>query len=49
MSMAAGDMFEVDEVEVRGVPLKVFKNAFPSIRAMWQLTAIHGPADYLVY
>ncbi len=49
MSMAAGDMFEVDEVEVRGVHLKVFKNAFPSIRAMWQLTAIHGPADYLVY
>jgi acyl-CoA synthetase (AMP-forming)/AMP-acid ligase II len=47
--MAAGDMFEVEEVEVRGVRLKVFKNAFPSIRAMWQLTAMHGDADYLVY
>lgn len=47
--MAMGDMFEVGEAEVRGVHLKVFTNAFPSIRAMWQLTAIHGDATYLVY
>ena len=42
-------MFEVETAVVRGVELKVFKNAFPSIRAMWQLSMIHGDADYLVY
>lgn len=47
--MAMGDMFEVGTAEVRGVELKVFVNAFPSVRAMWQLTAIHGDATYLVY
>jgi len=47
--MTAGDMFEVDEVDVRGNRIKVFKNAFPSLREMWQLTAIHGDATYLVY
>ena len=49
MSMTAGDMFEVEEIDVRGTRLRVFKNAFPSVRAMWQLTAIHGDATYLVY
>ncbi len=49
MSMTAGDMFEVEEIDVRGNRLRVFKNAFPSLRAMWQLTAMHGDATYLVY
>ena len=42
-------MFEVEEVEIRGQKTKVFTHAPPSIRAMWQLTAMHGDATYLVY
>src|SRR5688500_7452725 len=42
-------MFEIEEVDIRGQRIKVFKNSPPSIRAMWQLTAIHGGATYLVY
>jgi long-chain acyl-CoA synthetase len=42
-------MFEIDEIDIRGQKIKVFKNSPPSIRALWQLTAIHGGATYLVY
>jgi long-chain acyl-CoA synthetase len=46
---AGGDPFEVLEVEVRGVPTRVFAGTPPSLRAIWDLTAAHGDADYLVY
>ena len=29
------DPFEIDTVEIRGVPTKVFVNAPPSLRAVW--------------
>ncbi|HVV37837.1 MAG TPA: AMP-binding protein [Acidimicrobiales bacterium] len=47
--MSENPMFEIEEVEIRGQQIKVFKNAPPSIRALWQLAAIHGDATYLVY
>jgi long-chain acyl-CoA synthetase len=44
-----GDPFEVVEVEVRGVPTRVFRGTPPSLRAIWDLAAAHGDGDYLVY
>ncbi|MET1001680.1 MAG: AMP-binding protein [Acidimicrobiia bacterium] len=49
LSTEAGSMFEVVEEDVDGVRLRVFKNAPPSLRAIWQLSAIHGDAPYLVF
>jgi long-chain acyl-CoA synthetase len=44
-----GDLFEIATVEIRGVPTKVFVHAPPSLRAIWDLSAAHADADYLVY
>ena len=46
---APGSPFAVSEIEVRGVPIKVFGSAPPSLRALWELTAAHADKDYLVY
>src|SRR6476620_2731088 len=45
----AGDLFEIVEVEVHGQPMRVFRNAPPSLLAIWELSAVHGEATYLVY
>ena len=34
-----GDLFAIDVVDIRGVPTKVFRNAPPSLRAIWDLSA----------
>ena len=44
-----GELFEIREEDVDGVRLQVFANAPPSLRALWELSAIHGDATYLVY
>lgn len=44
-----GSLFEVTEAEVLGNTMRVFKNAPPSLREVWQLSAMHGDRDYLVY
>ncbi|MFN2287332.1 MAG: AMP-binding protein, partial [Chromatocurvus sp.] len=44
-----GQMFEVTTTEVRGVPLRVYANAPPSLREFWLGTAGHGDNEYLVY
>jgi len=44
-----GAPFEVTEVEVRGVPTKVYASAPPSLREIWLGSAAHGDKDYLVY
>ena len=44
-----GQMFEVTTVEVRGVPLKTYALAPPSLRDVWAMAAGHGDKDYLVY
>ena len=44
-----GATFEIATVEVGGAPLRSFRNAPPSVRALWMSTAAFGPRDYLVY
>ena len=44
-----GDLFEIVEVDVHGQPMRVFRNAPPSLLAIWELSAVHGEATYLVY
>ena len=46
---AAGGMFDIEEVDVGGVRLRTFTNAPPSLRAIWDASAVHGDATYLVY
>ena len=49
MATVDADFFEIVEAEVQGAPMRVFKNAPPSLRAIWDLSALHGDAPYLVY
>jgi acyl-CoA synthetase (AMP-forming)/AMP-acid ligase II len=44
-----GQMFEVKPVEVRGVPLRSYALAPPSLRELWLSSAGHGDKTYLVY
>jgi long-chain acyl-CoA synthetase len=46
---SAGGQFEIVETPVRGQKLRAYKNAPPSLRALWQISAAHGEKDYLVY
>ncbi len=44
-----GGPFAVSEIEVRGVPIKVFTAAPPTMRVLWEMAAGHGDKDYIVY
>ena len=46
---APGAPFELVVQEVRGAPLKVFKNAPPNVRAIWLSTAAFADRTYLVF
>ena len=46
---AAGGQFEMTDITVRGIPMRVFKNAPPTMRAFWELTAGYADRDYIVY
>ena len=46
---APGGQFEITETEIRGQKLRAYKNAPPNLRALWQISAAHGPKEYLVY
>jgi steroid-24-oyl-CoA synthetase len=46
---AAADRFEIVEEDVGGTRRQVFKHAPRSLRAVWDLTAAHGDATYLVF
>ena len=48
-SADVSDLFTIDVVDIRGVPTKVFRNAPPSLRTVWDLSAAFAPNDYLVY
>jgi len=41
--------FEIVETEIRGQRLREYKNAPPTLRALWQISALHGDKEYLVY
>ena len=44
-----GGPFETVVEEVRGIPVKVYKAAPPNMRVLWELSALHGDKEYLVY
>src|ERR1700686_2139508 len=46
---APGQMFEMEDVEIRGVPTRVWKNCPASLRAVLELSRGHGDRDYMVY
>lgn len=46
---AAGDLFAIEEVVIRGTPTKVFTHAPASLRAVWDISAAYPDNVYLVY
>jgi acyl-CoA synthetase (AMP-forming)/AMP-acid ligase II len=46
---AAGGPFAMTEIEVRGNPMRVYDNAPPTMRSIWELAALHGDKTYVVY
>src|SRR5438309_7065503 len=46
---APGQMWEMDEVEIRGVPTRVWRNAPPTLRHVLEQSRAHGDAIFLVY
>jgi long-chain acyl-CoA synthetase len=46
---APGQMFEMEEVEIRGVRTRVWKNCPASLRVVLELSRGHGDRDYMVY
>src|SRR5919198_6132902 len=46
---APGQMFEMGEESIRGVRTRVWKNAPPSLRAVLELSRLHGDRVFLVY
>ena len=43
-----GSMFELGEATIRGVTYKVWKNAPPTLHAIFELATAFGPRDFLV-
>src|SRR5579871_6928090 len=46
---APGRMFEMEEIDIRGIATRVWKNAPPNLRTVLELSRGHGPATFLVY
>ncbi len=46
---AAGQLFEMEELPIRGVPTRTWKHAPPSLRAIMDMSLGHGDAVFLVY
>src|SRR5438270_13301321 len=46
---APGQIFEVGDETVRGIPMKVWKSAPPSLRAVLAMSRGHGGQTFLVY
>jgi long-chain acyl-CoA synthetase len=46
---APGQMFEIAEADVRGVRLRVWKNAPSSLRDLLELSRLHGDKPFIVY
>jgi steroid-24-oyl-CoA synthetase len=46
---AEGQLFEMEEMDIRGVPTRVWKHAPPSLRAVIDMSVAHGDATFLVY
>jgi long-chain acyl-CoA synthetase len=46
---APGQMFEMEELTIRGIPTRTWKSAPATLRAVLELSALHGDKDFLVY
>ena len=46
---APGQLFEMEEVVIRGIPTRTWKHAPPSLRAVLEGSRVHGATDFLVY
>jgi long-chain acyl-CoA synthetase len=46
---APGAPFELATIEVRGAPMRTFKNALPSVRELWLSTKQFADRDYIIY
>ncbi len=46
---APGETFEIEEVVIRGVPTRTWKNAPATLRTVLELSTLHGDKDFLVY
>jgi long-chain acyl-CoA synthetase len=46
---APGQMFEMEELTIRGVPTRAWKHAPPSLRAVLDMSLAHNDATFLVY
>jgi long-chain acyl-CoA synthetase len=44
-----GGLFEIEQLEIRGTPTRVWKNAPPSLCAVLEQSRIHGDRTFLVY
>jgi long-chain acyl-CoA synthetase len=42
-------VFDIETVEIRGVPTRVWKQAPASLRVVWDLSAAHASNDYIVF
>ncbi len=46
---APGQMFEVAEMDIRGITTRVWKNAPPNLRSVLEISRSHASKDFLVY
>jgi long-chain acyl-CoA synthetase len=46
---APGQLFEMEELTIRGVPTRTWKSAPATLRTVLELSALHGDKDFLVY
>ncbi len=46
---APGELFEMEELDIRGVATRTWKNAPPTLRAVLDMSLGHGDATFLVY
>ena len=46
---ADGAGFAIEEIEVRGAPMRVYKAAPPTMRSIWELAALHADKPYIVF
>ncbi len=45
----SGSPFATHVEEIRGIPVKVYDAAPPNMRVLWEMSAAHGDAEYVVY
>ncbi|MGK0275308.1 MAG: long-chain acyl-CoA synthetase [Ilumatobacter sp.] len=46
---APGAQFAMKEIEVRGIPMRIFESAPPSMRFVWELAGGYADRDYIVF